>query len=721
MTLFSPFTPIGRFKLSLLLLGCMLSLTACRDDEMNLTLSTPTSDQSTYEWIPSCDVYTIPIQSTDAWKASSDADWLFIPNTTGEGDTTLVISVQENADEGARTAIIRLENANAPDKYSLISIRQQGTTEYDDNALLLSDLIKNYGVGWGYDGFGEYASQNYIKGQVLDYQRILALEKELNESFCSDQPQYYLEYQKTTAHSIEEYTKSNTEKSTSRTNIGFYKKETEKQFTTEHTTNTDRSYATLSMLNIVAQRYVSEGGLRALLDNKHTEILAKNFRDKAEALNNNPSEELAKQFVKEYGTSVITTAYLGGRLDYSLSIVTTKTTNIETTVTSTQKKLFGKSSSMTEEEVKISTQISTDYDCNYTVRGGEEDRLRKKIGDNIKNKQGIKSEILAEWESDFNNAEEMLKSKKATLIDFHLIPIYEFIPASLDRAIAAVQKAIDKEAKNPVNCFAPQPMGKIDLSDAGFPGNVNLISINNKPMAEANLEYIPSIRTDKPVKVVYPIGSDGKPDLYNGFFAGDGEGHAPGRIFWSKEKGVCIYSAEPGYSTTEQLDSVYVYKNYIYPKREDFLPEQSTPVKLTNMTLTFDIEQNGNEDSYIHRPVTKIGLYHWIALPNKKDTYSHYFLNYNLMLSASTWDSGDSECYEHLCTFLSGSSLPLFKGGATGIELPFHDNYRTNFYYHYTFIGTSGILEYGNNSDRDSKHYGPDFIYPCKLYQYKMK
>jgi hypothetical protein len=94
-------------------------------------------------------------------------------------------------------------------------------------------------------------------------------------------------------------------------------------------------------------------------------------------------------------------------------------------------------------------------------------------------------------------------------------------------------------------------------------------------------EYVPSIRSDKPCVVAYPLirGADGKerPYLYSGLFVGD-ESHRPGRIIWEGSSSVYTPSdsifAESDSTAiralfdpeTHALKNVYFYWNAVHPQ-----------------------------------------------------------------------------------------------------------------------------------------------------------
>lgn len=682
---------------------------SCSDD--NIQSSVSELEQDTCVWMPGADVHEVMVlTNTDqSWTVETDEEWLFAIDGCGKGNATIRISVQENQDEDPRTAQVVVRSADNNEIVKIIPVEQKGLSALGSNVLMTSDLIKNYGVGWGYDSFGEYAEPSYIRGQIIDYQKLLALENSLLENFCTDEPQYDLEYSKQTAHSVEEYTHTTTTTTKTKTKVLFFKKETEKRFTKTTITNVDRSFATMSILNIVAQRYISESGILALLAKGYDSILTKKFREDVKSLSANPNKEEAEKFLKKYGQNVITTAWLGGRLDYSLSIQTTKTTDIETTVTATYKKLFRKSSSMTTEERNVAESIKTDYDCNYNVKGGNAAYVRSQIGSNIQKKEPIDESILAKWEADFKDANSMLNqnedAKKPTMIDFRLMPIYELVTNSAARQI--LESTILGQAALPENSFTTSSLVNLSFDETSLP-NVSVVNVKvgvkDSSIAEIDKEFIPTIRTDRPVTVVYPIMSDGTADITNGYFIGDGEGHAPGRVVWNSTKKTCIYTADPSFSEYDKVSQLYAFKGYMYSQREDFLP--STEIKGTAVPL------NATRDSENLR-ISKIGMGYW-TFSNSVDSKISISTSLGKSYELS---SVNADAFNDLATYLANDSRPLFANGATGVNLEAGDYIRniTDSYKSF-FIGWSGVLKC--ISDKEVKN-NTGFIFYTNRFKYE--
>lgn len=600
-----------------------------------------------YEWPAGCNSYVLQIEAEGEWEIESHASWVFISPVKGTGSTAVSLYVEENADDESRSGFFEIYASNHPSVRTKIEMIQQDKQASGDNGLLLSELPKNYGVGWGYNVFGEYASESGIKKQVLNYAKIREQEKRLNEEFTSDQPQYKLEYRKVTAHSVEEYSRNIHSESKSSLNLFVYKREITKRFDTDIFVKQDRSLSTLSMLNIVAQRYVSEAGIKALLAQK-ADILTDDFKNAVERLGTSPSSKQLEGFLNEFGTHVVITAYLGGRLDYSLSIETTRTTQIETCVTVTYENIFGKKKTHSESDRKILESLSGNYDCNCVAKGGEVAALQADIRNKISKKEAIDGAIFEKWEKSFNDAESMLASRKAAMIDTELIPIYDLIS---DKGLKSkIQEAIGTMATLPENSFTADGIEAYLVDLDALPADV-CIAYNKagQPVAEIAREYLPFMRTDKKVTVIYPVNPEnGRTDYINGFFVGDGEGHAPGQITWESNHSFNYTYLKNGlYAPNEKCSKVYLFKEYVYGKKEYYF----TPLVNTRIAK-IDLP---------YYPV-KIGPYYWGVL------FSNTLLDVEALgvTPDLTYEKEMNELYR----FLGYNMSPLFDNAKIQFDLP---------------------------------------------------
>lgn len=324
---------IPKYLLSVIL----LVLFGCSESDNTQDDASPTGEVSFLTLSAVCSTYDLDIDVDEDWQIEYEAGWIFISEDemSGVGRKTIQFYVEQNSREEERQSDVIVKSGNQI--VHRWRITQQVSNAGSDNALFTSDLQQTYAVGWGYNAFGEYASVGDVRRQVINYAKLKELEKKSSDDIAIDEAQYELEYQKAVAYSMAEFSKTITQESNTKTNLLFYKKEVKKRTTNTTTTKNECSFATLSVMNIVAQRHVSQSAIQLLMSQGH-DILTEDFKLGLLDLQDNTIS--AREFINRFGTDVVLTAWLGGRLDYTTTIKKTTTTEIEQVVTTTYKKLF---------------------------------------------------------------------------------------------------------------------------------------------------------------------------------------------------------------------------------------------------------------------------------------------------------------------------------------------------------------------------------------------
>ena len=589
---------IPKYLLSVIL----LVLFGCSESDNMQDDASPTGEVSFLTLSAVCSTYDLEIDVDEDWQIEYEAGWIFISQDemSGVGRKTIQFYVEQNSREEERQSDVVVKSGNQI--VHRWRITQQVSNAGSDNALFTSDLRQTYAVGWGYNAFGEYASVGDVRRQVINYAKLKELEKKSSDDIAIDEAQYELEYQKAVAYSMAEFSKTITQESNTKTNLLFYKKEVKKRTTNTTTTKNECSFATLSVMNIVAQRHLSQSAIQLLMSQGH-DILTEDFKLGLLDLQDNTIS--AREFINRFGTDVVLTAWLGGRLDYTTTIKKTTTTEIEQVVTTTYKKLFKKSSTMTEEEKKFSEKVAIDYECTSHVKGGETQALEKEINEKISKKEPIDDRIFVEWESSFSDAESMLASGKATLVDFRTVPIYEFITDANLKAL------VEKEIKQMANDDDSNTEWEEETCfQVNLPNNIEGLLLaeqkegNHRVMAEICSEYIPTIRTDKRVLVAYPILANGRPNHERGLFMGDGAGNAPGRVMW--KDGKAYYYRDESYGNQDVIQTFYIYCDELFSKRTDYMSRHQV---LQTVRMADKVNASALR-------MQKIGLQYWAYMPD---------------------------------------------------------------------------------------------------------
>ena len=127
--------------------------------------------------------------------------------------------------------------------------------------------------------------------------------------------------------------------------------------------------------------------------------------------------------------------------------------------------------------------------------------------------------------------------------------------------------------------------------------DVRVASVDSSKACIICEEYVPSIRSDKPCIVAYPllrdVNGDPRPFLYSGLFVGD-ESHRPGRVIWKGSASVYTPNDSIFFESdstairdlfdpnTHALKNVYFYWNNVHPQpcptKKDSLKTYTTTI-----------------------------------------------------------------------------------------------------------------------------------------------
>lgn len=357
--------------------------------------------------------------------------------------------------------------------------------------------------------------------------------------------------------------------------------------------------------HIMATRTIDVGILRCLkLDdlNDAESVLEDDFR-KAVAdivkLGEGGIDTLkATQFSEKYGTHVVVSSNLGGMIELQMEI--NRDSCVDKTYTTQQvtEIILGKTVTKTTNS-KVIKEVSDhhiQYQGEIKVKGGTREdtaKLHRTFDHN-------KAEAVKIADGDYygwaNNISIEPDNYNASFVGGRYVPLYElFEEATTRKVLRKVYEMYLKKEAPTQEVYEPD-YGIMPVAGNYGPDVRVAVSGNNKACIVCQ-EYVPSIRSDKPCVVVYPllrdINGDSRPFLYSGLFVGD-ESHRPGRVIWKGS--ASIYT--PSDSIFEQSDStairelfdtkthalknVYFYWNNVHPQpcptKKDSLKTYTTTI-----------------------------------------------------------------------------------------------------------------------------------------------
>ena len=324
--------------------------------------------------------------------------------------------------------------------------------------------------------------------------------------------------------------------------------------------------------HIMATMTIDVGMLHCLkLDdlNDAENVLEADFRkDLAELVKNGESAvttESATTFSEKYGTHLVVSSNLGGMIELQMEIDRDSCVDKEYTTQQVTEIILGKNVVKTgnSQVLKEISKHSVQYQGQINVKGGKSEdctALHRTFDDKKAADVKISDGDYYGWA---NNISIEPESYNASFVSGRFVPFYQlFEDAATRRVLRQVYKLyLKKEA--PTQEIDEPDYGVMPVAD-NFGPDVRVAAVDSNKACIMCQEYVPSIRSDKPCVVAYPLirGTDGnvRPYLYAGLFVGD-ESHRPGRVIW--EGSASVYT--PSDSIFAESDSTAI-RNLFDPK-----------------------------------------------------------------------------------------------------------------------------------------------------------
>lgn len=471
-------------------------------------------------------------------------------------------------------------------------------------------------LGYGYNAaYTITDSAAFSTKPILNYSTLMQAEQRYGQIF-SEEARHVTVTDIITGNTLQELCLSETQTETSyRGFMGCGK-----TYTREKTVVTDCSLeedvAKVKIKTVLSSRTVDVGMLKSLnmsLDPKDdSSILALEYRTAVRDLiqkygasvNNIPVTEI-NSFCENFGTHLVVSADLGGVAELQMAIE--RSTCIETTdaVEEVQSEIFGIPGGCDNPQKwsSVDSLKNLKYKAKLFVYGGSEatiNAMRQKVSPE---EQGtIATSEYRDWAASIV-CQPGGSENNATFVRGRYVPLYELVPEDEVEARQMLMGIYELYLKDSAPTADPDepPYGFFDVRQTGegdgylLPNSdVRIVEQDEHGAALLCMEYVPSIRGDRPCVVAYPLirGKDGRsrPYLYGGFFVGD-EDHRPGVVKWQGSASFYVPSDSIYYGRDAATDALfdpasrslrrlYVYWNNVRP-----LP---CPVKADSLMLRYN-------------------------------------------------------------------------------------------------------------------------------------
>lgn len=562
---------------------------------------------------------TGPSEGTQV-QLSSTAPWLKVKLDVLAPDSIVPIETEDNGTGKRREASIVFTDASNPLNTASLSVVQLSELDDDTNGDEARDVLY---VGYGYNIYKSLESPMAVctKAPVLDYARMLGSGGVGVYEVVQDCHLSRTETKYVSSNDIHAYGENLTRQQTGDSDNPI---EGCRENCVDAVSFTDPAFGSLEQQNFghgslekaVAARVVDRGALMDLKRRNmtpYTTIFADYMRNVRTAKDAARRKKAIEQTLVDFGTHVIIQVDLGGRIDYTFTM--TKEGAFET-YDDMMKQVEYTLGRVSETDMNTNSQVSSSKSATgaITVKGGSPASRAVLEGDirGLSPNGQINPSHITDWLSTINYSETPERDPNLDVIHFELIPLWDLVyPEMRQEFMDATYEMVDRSDFGIPASMAGMDVYEIpttdadlfDFSGAGEDGSLcRILYCNGDPILEVCSEYVPKIRTDQRVTVVYPIYYQ-HIRLNQGIFIGDGV-HQPAYVGFGGAD--CYVNPFSDLSPRTILDKVYYVNGNL---------AKDSPAKVSGLTSK---ERAVKDDAFYYiygsteeTPIVKIGSQFW--------------------------------------------------------------------------------------------------------------
>lgn len=451
-----------------------------------------------------------------------------------------------------------------------------------------NEQIKLQRLGYAYNAAGNVMDDaSFSASPIVNMNRILEAENKYGQIISAER-RHYTSVDIFSGNTIQELGHSETKYTIDDSEaIGsgkFYRNNSTFSTSTWHS-----SYkAHMFVKHIMGTKTIDAGLLRCLnLDdlNNANSVLEADFRKAVADLvrKGNVDTADAVTFSEKYGTHLVVSSNLGGMIELQMEIKRDSCVSKEYTTTTVTQLILGKEVVKTSEPMylkPIASNTKVEYKGQVNVKGGtvdDIDKMHKTFDEKKAAAVRISDADYTGWAGRISMEPE---TYNATFVSGRFLPLYELFEDATTRTVMreVYKKYMKKEAPTPE---VYEPAYGVMPVQWNYGPEVRVASAGTDKACIICQEYVPSIRSDKPCIVAYPLlkGVDGnvRPFLFSGLFIGD-ESHRPGYVTWKGSASFYVPSDSIFENSdnaaihdlfdhsSHSLKNVYFYWNAVHPQ-----------------------------------------------------------------------------------------------------------------------------------------------------------
>ena len=477
--------------------------------------------------------------------ACSDADWLTIDSKALDEDGIVSLTIQENDNDRRRYATVTFTSTLYPSVTASLTVEQLSRGDSDTNG---DEAKEQLYVGYGYDIYKALDSPMAVrtKKPILDYKHLVEASNAADYETVHDSHLSRTEMKYVASKSLYEYSEDLTKQQTKSDDytVSGCKSDCEQAAgLTENKSETKmQNYGRGIMLKTVHARVIDKAALQHLRKTGHMPF-ASDFMTRLFTImqaKGDAQRNLVVQTLEEYGTHLIIQVDLGGRIDYTFTMQKSGTVYTQDEMVQEAEYTMGQISKDDRGKgYNQETSSSKSASGAIKVVGGSE-TVRNLMRDDIKQltkTSQIPPEHITEWLASINYTEDAVRRGDIDVVHFEVEPLWNLVPDNLRDIFLDVTlrmaertdcKVSDELLGTDLYTIDCTRADLFDFSNAGDDQTLcRLLYLKSGeeniqvPVLEVCSEYVPKIRTDRRVTVIYPIYKQ-KIRMNEGVFIGDG-------------------------------------------------------------------------------------------------------------------------------------------------------------------------------------------------------
>lgn len=604
----------------------LLLLPAC-SDEAGLevpSLHGVSLSETTVRLSPKAQFHTLcALSATQGgqWAVRTDCDWIVLSDSVTGDDGYIEFLVSGLSGGAARTGRICFYPTGCPGVEAAVCEVVQGEADGANSELPAAQTMR---VGYGYNIYGLYQSDVSTTAPIIDYNRLLKLNNEIN--LMQTEQRSLLNIDHTVARNRVELAELLTkEQETTTSNITGSSKTCKNSSASSGLQYNEELYVQLSLNKTCRWRNLDVGALLWQIDRDAAAVFTDDFLKLRNDIIANPgNKDKIDELLRTYGTHMVVQSELGASIQVSVAFNQQMSGELEMRAADFEDFFFRNKSSDFLIDSKYVKDVVTDFrtsDNSCVVSGGSAG-AREELRSCIRTQGRILPGVLEAWLNSTSPDPAAPEGEEALApINFRCIPIWILFPSSVTAGIITAAKAMGSQSNNRVDDLAAgTAFYEISLTDellsfAGGPADTQVRTLyvdaggaGLSPILEICNEYVPTLRGDRRVPVVYGL-RDGSPFVGAGFFPGDGEGNPPAWLTFSDGQ-VYVRPIE-GCAADSVLRRIFFINGRIYEKNfntQCTAPRSPRPV---DQYLAFTKQY----------PIVKIGSGYWTRTPIAERMY----------------------------------------------------------------------------------------------------